>query len=374
MSERALHLVGSVPAEVATDVERGLTWILDGAGDRELTALPWDSDPGWITPWVLGRRDIVEEGAAGKGRKVFEIIVDGAAEHYDDAPLYRIASGVELRPEHLRLGRVREVAGTLPVFRRLCAARDRVGLRHQVSVPSPLDMALFLLANPNAPVGAVTKVRGIVSLLRHYRVFRDAVVGEVAELHAAYGDELVYQLESPTALAGLFLAPPAVRSAVARVMARQIAGVLRRFPSGAAVVLHLCYGDMGHQALVRPDSFAPAVVFLNALAVRLRKAGAALPIVHLPAAYGDQEPPTDPVFYRPLTRLDPAYRLYAGIADHRNADVSRMALRLFERAAGRRAEAVSTACGMGREPLELGTRALEVCRTLAAADGPAPRP
>jgi hypothetical protein len=94
--------------------------------------------------------------------------------------------------------------------------------------------------------------------------------------------------------------------------------------------------------------------------------------VHLPAAFGDQPPPVDDEFYQPLTRLDTGYRLYAGVADHRDPDVSRIALRLFETASGRRAAAVGTACGTGREPLELAASAVAVCHALADLTYPPP--
>lgn len=114
----------------------------------------------------------------------------------------------------------------------------------------------------------------------------------------------------------------------------------------------------------------PAVLFLNALASLLRRRKRELPVAHIPAAFGDQPPPVDVAFYQPLTQLDAGYRLYAGVADHRDPDVSRIALRLFETTSGRRAEAVSTACGMGREPLKLATSAVSVCRTLVDAPYP----
>jgi methionine synthase II (cobalamin-independent) len=204
----------------------------------------------------------------------------------------------------------------------------------------------------------------VAAALRHYGVFRDAVVREVAEAHDRFGDELVFQLEAPTVLVGLWSVPDAVRPAVARVLARQVAGVLTRLPADAKVVLHLCYGDLAHISLVRPTSLKPAVLFLNSLAPLLRRGR---PAVHIPAAFGDQPPPTDDRFYEPLTRLDAEYPLYAGVVDHRDPDVSRTALSLFEAASGRPAEAVSTACGLGREPLAMATRAVAVCRTLTAA-------
>lgn len=366
MPSRALHFVGSVPAEVSAEPEQAMRWLLDGAGGHELTALPCE-DPRWIAPWLIDRRRVVD------GDPVFEVVVDGTATRYENVPLHRVARGVTLKPEHVALGRVRQVAEVMPVFRTLRAAYGRPRLRHQVSVPFPLDLALFTLASPRASVGPLTKARAVAAALRHSGVFRDALVGEVAELHDRFGDELVFQVEAPTVLVGLWSVPGAVRPALARILARQMAGVLTRLPAGAEVVVHLCYGDLDHLALVRPDSLMPAVLFLNALANLLRRAGRERPAVHLPAAFGDQPPPVGRGFYQPLTRLDAGYPLYAGVADHRDPDVSRVALGLFEAAAGRHAEAVSTACGLGREPLALATDAIAVCHALADAAYPLTR-
>ncbi|WP_125726804.1 hypothetical protein [Kibdelosporangium aridum] len=369
MPNRALHFVGSVPAEVSAEPEGVMRWLLDGAGSHEITALPCEN-PRWIAPWLLDRRNVVDGDSAQEKRAVFEVVVDGVATMYDNVPLHRMARGVALRPEHVALGRVQQVAELMPGFRMLRAEHGQPRLRHQVSVPSPLDLALFTLASPKAAVGPVTKARAVAAALRHYGVFRDAVVGEVVELHDRFGDELVFQVEAPSVLVGLWSVPAPVRPLLARVLARQVADVLTRLPADASVVLHLCYGDLDHTSLVRPTSLKPAVLFLNALANLLRHRERERPAVHLPAAFGDQPPPVDTEYYQPLTRLDAGYPLYAGVADHRDPDVSRAALELFEAAAGRRTEAVSTACGLGREPLALATRAVAVCRTLTHARRP----
>ncbi len=366
---RALHFVGSVPAEVSDDIEHGMRWLLDGAGTHEITALP-SEDSVWIVPWLLARRTVVDNDPGEEARPAFDIVVDGKAAHYADMPMYRVAKGITLRPRHVLLGRVQQVGDKMPVLRKLRETYSRPRLRHQVSVPSPLDLALFTLASPTAPVSPLSKARAVATALRPYRIFRDAGVGEVTELHDRFGDELVYQVEAPTVLIGLWSTPAAARPLLARLLARQISGFLTRLPADAKVVLHLCYGDLGHISMVRPDSLKPAVLFLNALAPLLRRRKRELPAVHIPAAFGDQPPPVDVTFYRPLTRLDTGYQLYAGVADHRDPDVSQIALRLFETTSGRRAAAVGTACGMGREPLDLATSAVTVCRTLADVTHP----
>ncbi|HEX6355824.1 hypothetical protein [Actinophytocola sp.] len=369
MFNRALHFVGSVPAEVSGDTEQAMRWLLDGAGAHEMTALP-NEDTVWIVPWLMARRTITDTGRGQEPRPVFEVVVDGKATDYRDLPMFRIAKGIALRPEHIALGRVRQVSQKMPVFRQLRNLYGRPHLRHQVSVPSPLDMALFTLASPKAPIGLFAKAGAVAIALRHYRLFRDTELGEIAELHDRFADELVYQVEAPTVLIGLWTVPAPLRPVVAWLLARQIAGFLTRFPDDARVVLHLCYGDLGHRSMVRPDSLKPAVLFLNILASQLRRRNRELPNVHLPAAFGDQPPPVDDEFYQPLTRLDNGYRLYAGVADHRDPDVSSTALRLFEKAARRRAVAVGTACGFGREPVELANNAITVCRTLAEVSYP----
>ena len=63
MLNRALHFVGSVPAEVSAEPEGVMRWLLGSAGGHELTALPCE-DPRWIAPWLIGRRDVVDGARA----------------------------------------------------------------------------------------------------------------------------------------------------------------------------------------------------------------------------------------------------------------------------------------------------------------------
>src|SRR5262249_10611896 len=89
--------------------------------------------------------------------------------------------------------------------------------------------------------------------------------------------------------------------------------------------------------------------YLGALAAECVGRGVELPeLVHVPAAYGNAPVPTEAEFYRPLDRLDEAWRnrLIAGIVDPGSEERSLGALGHFERDA-RPAPAVAARCGMG---------------------------
>ncbi|NIH77639.1 hypothetical protein [Amycolatopsis viridis] len=367
---RLIHAVGSLPPAVAPDAETGMKWLVDssavdgqadGGAPVALTALPCDGDPDWIVQWLHGLRDVEDPSSA---RRVFEIVADGDSSDYDRVPMYRVAKGVKLQPEHVSLQRRQDVEGWIGLAEEVRRRAGADQLRFQVGIPSPLDLTTFALANPRVlpklPVGQ--RLGAMASMLRLYPVFRTAVLDDVRAIHDSHGENVVFQVEAPSVLVVLWSAPAAARPLAAKWLAGKMAGLLAGFPQDAEVVLHLCYGDLAHRSLVTPDSFGPAVLFLNALAAKL---GRRLPKVHLPAAFGDHPPSTDEAFYRPLRQLRPGYELYAGVAHHDGGTESREALRLFEDAFGRQATAVSTACGLGRHTAEQAEGAIQDCRDLA---------
>jgi hypothetical protein len=67
-----------------------------------------------------------------------------------------------------------------------------------------------------------------------------------------------------------------------------------------------------------------------------------------------------------LRKLDPAWRLIAGVVSPDSAENSASALALFEKAAARTAYGVATACGLGRCSVDSAHKA--AATTVAIAD------
>ncbi|WP_300008813.1 hypothetical protein [Pseudonocardia sp.] len=191
-------------------------------------------------------------------------------------------------------------AAARPVFDALRAEPGRTDLAFQVGIPGDLDMAMFTLG----PTGPLT----------HRRPFGDAAVAEITRIHAAAGDDVLFQLEVPAEHVFVAMAPGPLRPAVARLTGGGVAALARRAPEGARFGLHLCLGDLGHKALTRTGDAPPMVSQANAIARRW-PAGRPLEFVHAPLAAGDEPPSLDPAFYAPLSglRLHVGTRFVAGI-------------------------------------------------------------
>jgi hypothetical protein len=345
---RRIHFVGSLPSGLSDDPRQAMRWIVDHRGGHQLTTLPCDLDPIWIVDYLR----------ALAGRPAFEIKRPGEYADYADMRTYNVRRGHRLRPEDVSMGRADRLGKILEEFRILRAGHpDLADIRLQISLPNPLDLAIFVFGD--RPWRS----------LRYLPVFTQAAVDEVTALTAAAGEDVVWQLETPCVLIGMDKAKrlPGGRPLAARLLANQVAALLARLPTDAGVILHLCYGDLANTAMFNPRDLGPAVDYLNLLATALRRRGRPLPPVHIPAAYGTNPAPRTEEFYRPLRRLDPEWNVIAGIAAAADPQGSADSLSLFEAAAGRQAYAVATACGLGRDTPDEAERAAQAMTTAAGA-------
>ncbi|MFI6748803.1 hypothetical protein ACIBI3_21600 [Actinomadura luteofluorescens] len=345
--QRSIHFVGSLPPDLSTSPRQAMEWILDHARGHRLISLPCDLDPNWVIAYL---RDLAE-------REAFEIKRAGEYADYDDMRTHGVRRGRRLRPDDVSMRRADRLREIVDEFRALRAERPEIAdTRLQISLPSPLDLAIFAFAG-----------RPWLSL-RYLPVFTQAVVDEVADLAAYAGPDVVWQLETPSVLIGMDMArrAPGGPALAARLMARQVASLIARFPDDAQVILHLCYGNYRNTEMFAPRDLGSAVRYLNLLADALRRRGRRLPPVHLPAAYGAHPAPRTEAFYRPLSGLAPKWQVIAGIAAAADPAGGVESLRLFEAAAGRNAYAVATACGLGRHTTDEAEQAVRAMT--AAAD------
>jgi len=165
-AHRRIHLVGSLPPEIATSAHAALGWQLERAA-----TLPADTDPQWIVRYL---RDL-------NGVPALQPILHGSYQRYDDPIAYRVAPGRQLAPDDLVLGRVAEVEAAMAAHQRL-AQGGRVLPPHQLSVPSPLDLSTFVFGVPAALMGLLpsgdtgTVLRAALS---HVPLFTAAIADEI---------------------------------------------------------------------------------------------------------------------------------------------------------------------------------------------------
>ncbi|MEJ2853690.1 MULTISPECIES: hypothetical protein [unclassified Saccharothrix] len=337
-STTPVHLVGSLPKPLCDDPATAMDWFLGHRGDAELTALPCDRDPRWIIDWL----DRLVEVPA------LEQVRSGDSSCYADMPYYRLRPGHHLQPGDVASGLPARVADA---FSALSARGGCPPLRVQVGVPNALDLALFAFGSPEAAH-------------EHLPVFQAAVVGEVAEIAARWGDRVQFQLETPVVLVSYHLTGREGWPVLTGRLVGQVAEVLAAVPQGRWV-LHLCYGDLGHTPVFTPTDLDAPVTFLNALSDHQAAHRIPMPTVHLPVTTGNTAPPTTPTFFAALGRLRRGVEVIAGVVAEEHPTESQTALNLLEDALGHPVAAVAAACGYGRRTPAAAAANLSLAATLA---------
>jgi hypothetical protein len=324
MTERKTLLVGSIPA---ADAEEAMTKALTEIGPH-LRCLP-DGETGERGTWIACMIENLRANPALRVRR------EGGMTNYQDMLNFAVRRGQTLRAGSMDFGIAAAYQASWPVFAKLRAEHQLPGLSFQVGIPGDLDMSLFSM--------------GLTGPFRYRRPFAEALASQVAKIHAESGDQVLFQLEVPAELIFMTRAPGPVRPPLARWLGGVVAGLAARAPAGARFGVHLCLGDLGHQALGRLGDTGPLVLLANAIAARW-PSSRPLEYVHAPLAAGIDPPPADPAFYRPLERLElpDRTRFVAGLLhEGRETDELRPILALVESALGREAD-VAAACGLGR--------------------------
>ena len=299
---RQVLLVGSLPyADEASVMARAC----ELAGDR-LIALP-DGEIGERSDqYPAGDRSQWTAGLAGRladEASLFDVVDEGTTNEqgfpvdFDSATRLRPRVGPAELGGRLRLGYDAFPRRTWPHVERLRASLGRPDLRMQVGLPTGFGVAAGFLSPPRA--------------LRYAPAFAACVAREATAVVQSIGaGNLLFQIEAPAEVVAAHRLPrPAVRGPVGSVV-----DLVRRLPAEVPVGLHLCFGDLNNTATVVPTRFGRLVAFTNALARRLPPTQT-LAYVHLPFAAGSSPAPTDPKFYRALSRLalPPGTRLAAGL-------------------------------------------------------------
>lgn len=281
-----------------------------------------------------------------------EVARDGDLTSYRQSVRLRVRGGHRLTTENLDLGYLAAYRSSRPVFDRL---RDRAGrpdLLFQVGVASDLDVTAFAF--------------GLPGLVRHRRTVADRIAGDISQIHASGGDDVIFQVEVPGELVAVAGAPGPLRAALAAWMSRSVVTQPNRAPLGARFGVHLCYGDLGHRAVLRPGDTSALVRLANAVARRWPP-GRPLEYLHAPLAAGDEPPPLEPEFYAGLAglRLPGPTRFVAGfVHEGRTLDEHRRIMDYVDRAVGCQVD-IAAACGLSRRgPAAAATvlnRTAELC-------------
>lgn len=370
---RTLYHCGSLPPSLTTGHYAAMDWFHRVSRGHAVTALPGRQPSAWAVDFLRG---------LARHDDVLEVVFDpepvpgaspaapaGYNAHYRFRS-YRVREGCELRPEHVTYGDVDDVRRQVAALRRMHEEHmDLVCTPTLVSVPSPIDLALFTFLGHSFH-RTVPDLRAVSAALRWLPVFTQAQIDFVNQITAEHGDDVAINLELPSALVGMWKARtvPGMSRLVARWHARKTAELVASFSRSPRVIVHECYGDHEHTAVFEPRDLTLPVVYANELAKAFDNLRLPLPELHMPATWGDRGPLISNEFYAPLAKLDPRWRddrLHAGVVHERDVLKSALAVQVFEDALGGRARTVGFPCGWGRRTEEAADLAARTLSTVA---------
>ncbi|MEV5649261.1 hypothetical protein AB0L57_13500 [Nocardia sp. NPDC052254] len=318
MAERAVHLVGSFPAESTEDAMRAMV--------REAGALLRTLPTGEVRRHRTYIEPIIDD-LVGQGVLEVRRVRAGRTVH-------RVRRGIESGSGAVSLGYTAEAREALPIRAELRAPSDPA---LQIGMPTALTLAFVALGLP----GAVS----------HRRVFADATTAELASVRAVAGDDVVVQLEAPAELVLTAKTAPLHRAVDAVLgLSRGIGDLASRAPQGTRFGVHLCLGGKRNKARAVLRDVRPLVDLANAVAAHWPP-GRTLEYLHAPLSAGDIPPSDRPDFYAPLAELELGERtaFHAGFVHEVPTEAQQIrTLHLIEEALGRPVDGVASPCGLGR--------------------------
>jgi hypothetical protein len=345
VDNRPILLVGSVALASAADV-------FAAAGERLgalAVALP-DGETGDRLKWIGWQSDRL--------RSFESLEVVGEFEVGGNIP-QKIASfapkdGVEISElDFSPLGYAQVARESYAEFKRLKdAGTIAAGTRFQVSLPSPLNIAIFfgqraLDVLPAVERAFVSEVEEIARSVPHQEL---AIQWDLAS--ETQFEESRRHPERDKLGRGA-MAPPL------EVAVESAGRVSMAVPADALLGLHLCYGDPDGEHTIQPEDASVMVDFANALFHQIERR---IDWVHMPVPIDR----TDDAYFAPLDRLElPAdTQLYLGLV-HLEDGVDGGRARIQAASAHVKGFGVATECGLGRRNPDDIPRLLSLHREIA---------
>ena len=337
--QRRPQVIGSIAQPTA---EEAIAWQLEKLpGLRYISGGETGDRKDWIVPFIESLRDHPD----------LEVAKEGRWGSYEDLLVHRVRAGHKLTGSTMSLGTLERTREELEVLDRLTAdLPERPAL--MVGIPDYLNLALFSMGN--------------LGPMKHRKAFLDMVVNDITETQNEFGDRVIFQLEAPLHLVATAKAGP-LSPVVAGIMAERLVKVAQRVPEGTRFGVHLCLGDLNHEALSPMKSAAPVVHLYNELSSRW-PADRPLEFIHAPLAGGREPLSTNPKFYEAFRSFyrDGSARFVAGVVQEEQDEKDQLAvLRLIEQMVG--PVDVATYCGLGRRSPDAADAAAERTMRLVEA-------
>jgi hypothetical protein len=348
----AILLVGSVPAETATEAMRTCA---EGVGPY-LSCLP-DGETGYRAWWVtfLAARlyhghpalETIRRPKPAEGKERWHI-----EEYGEEGWLFKVKEGVGA-VQFAHLGYAQEAQRSYQDF---CTLRAEgvipPGVRFQVSLPL-----------------TESAIRSYLTNTRDYELLRvayeEAMEREITQIVTAIpAHDLVIQWDIcievlAVALQDQFGAPWQPSGDPFERYLRALMTLAPYVPDQTLMGCHLCYGDLGHKHLVEPTDLGVLVRMANAAHQAVPRR---IDYYHMPVPRNRD----DVAYFAPLQNLTSGEaKLYLGLVHHTNGvDGSLRRVRAARQSVS--GFGISTECGFGRRPQETIPELLRIHREVAA--------
>jgi hypothetical protein len=333
---REVHLVGSAPVPDA-----GSAFRMFGAALKHHARRYPDGEPGERHDWVLWQKRVLA------GHPDFEPVVlpNDPRGAIWNITTYRLRAGRRLADVAFKdIGYARAAIDSYRIFEdALASGALPRHAKFQVSLPTAAAFIWFFVAEaaeqaallPAYERALMEEVRRIASVVPENRlaIQWDAAVEPIRiERRRLRGPDRRFR--------DWISEIPDLDEYFSSAMARLCEAV----PRGVDCLLHLCYGDFGHQHLLEPSDMRVMVDLSNAVLGRLERR---LELLHMPVPRGRH----DDAYFAPLAalKLPPSTRLALGLVHY--TDGLESTLRRIATAEKHAPDfAVATECGLGRRP------------------------
>lgn len=335
---KRLHMVGSVPGTFADNDRMAVDGVARWLEEFQIARVGGDIDR--FRTWILGIVNDTKRQLGAATEEDPQILDYSQLEFVDKGGVLLELDG-SLLPFEAEADRLYETTSKLLANP---ASHVKRALPMQVNITHWVDHLAFTLGDEAL---ADPKIRAVFKRLH-------AVM--IRKIYLKYGDEVVFQIETPYSLREVSNAALQNRQGVANVMAGYVRDVVELSPKGAKFIVHLCRGDLEHKSWpTEDDSLRPVVALANAV-VDAWPASRRLEFVHLPLRRAQDKPSLDAFFYGPLAYLSSNGRFAAGIISEgvdevHNSRALELAARVYHGDAPpeeRIFEATGGPCGGGR--------------------------
>ncbi len=353
-TKRTVLLLGSLPFENEEDAMRrsltylgkDLLYLPDGEIGEKSDQYPNGNRAAWVQTIIdfceqdLYNWEVVKPAIRGES---------GFPTGYDKEPRLKAKHPPSRMHEYLDFHWLSYFKTNYPLFKRLREEFNQPDLKFLVGLPTGLGGSFPMMSPMDA--------------LRYSSAFNKRMAYEANQMiKIADPDDLVFQIEVPAEFAFAHQLPDALIGFALRTAINLVKSIEPKAKFG----VHICFGDLNNEALLKPETLDKMVLFSNQL-VKRWPVTHSLDFIHYPLAEAADPPPMDRAYYEPLKgiELPRGVRFVAGfVHDKRSADEHGQILNIIEDIRGGSVD-IACSCGLGRRSANVAEELIKESHRLA---------